>query len=154
MAGIIDSLKARQRQNAAMLNPGRHSGSGNGLLLKSSSLQPQTVFRETKASFSVKRPPMTLLNLNSMASLSKKAETKYTNTENLMHLRPSSAGGTATVQRAPAPMPLPVSGGAAPQPAVGESPVSASSMPPSSGISTPAYPPKSERRPVVFDRYD
>ena len=107
MAGIIDSLKARRARNAAMLNPGKRPGSGSGLLLKSSSLQPQTIFRQTKASFSVKRPSMTLLNLNSMSSFSKQAESKYSDTQSLMHLRPSSVGGAATVQRAPAPMPLP-----------------------------------------------
>ncbi len=153
MAGIIDYLKARQARGAAMLHPGKSTGSGSGLLLKSSSLQPQTVFRQTKASFSVKRPSMTVLNLNRISSFSEKAEMKYTNSQSLMHIRPSSSGSASTVQRAPASMPLPVAGGAPVVQPVSENPVSMPSMP-SSPVSMPSYPPKSERRPVVFDRSD
>ncbi len=150
MAGIIDSLKARRALGAAMLNPGGHSGSGSGLLIHSSSLQPQTVFRQTKASFSVKRPSMTLLNTSTMSSFSQKAEMKYSSGQSLLHLHPApSSGGTASVQRAP--MPLPVSAGSSVSQAAGENSSVNLSTP---AGSAPAYPPKSERRPVVFDRSD
>ncbi|MBQ6502807.1 MAG: hypothetical protein IJI57_02725, partial [Flexilinea sp.] len=152
MSGIIDSLKARRAGIAAMLNPGKSSGSGSGLLLNSSSLQPQTVFRQTKASFSVRRPSMTVMRNAAVSSFSKKAESKYSDGMKLLHLKPSSSSTASTVQRSPASMPLPTAGGAAPVAQnTGASPVS---MPSSSPVSSSSYPAKSERRPVVFDRSD
>ncbi|MBQ6518751.1 MAG: hypothetical protein IJI14_08525, partial [Anaerolineaceae bacterium] len=152
MSGIIDSLKARRAGIAAMLNPGKSSGSGSGLLLNSSSLQPQTVFRQTKASFSVRRPSMTVMRNAAVSSFSKKAESKYSDGMKLLHLKPSTSSTASTVQRSPASMPLPTAGGAAPVAQnTGASPVS---MPSSSPVSSSSYPAKSERRPVVFDRSD
>ena len=150
MDAIIESLKARKARNSAMLNPGRKAGSAGGSLLTSPSLHPQLVFRQMKASFSVKQPSMTALKAGSMAAFSKKAESKYSGGQNLLHIRPTSAGSTPAVQRAPASMPLPSVGGSAPA-AAGETP---SSVSPVSPVSTLAYPPKSERRPVVFDKTD
>ena len=135
-----------------MLNPGKSSGSGSGLLLNSSSLQPQTVFRQTKASFSVRRPSMTVMRNAAVSSFSKKAESKYSDGMKLLHLKPSTSSTASTVQRSPASMPLPTAGGAAPVAQnTGASPVS---MPSSSPVSSSSYPAKSERRPVVFDRSD
>ncbi len=135
-----------------MLHPGNNSGAGSGLLLSSSSLQPQTVFRQTKASFSVKRPSMTVLKMNTISSFSQNAEMKYRNGPGLLHLHPaSSSESTPSVQRTPAPMPLPSSGGSPDVQNAGDT-VSSGTGISTSGV--PAYPPKSERRPVVFDRSD
>ena len=142
MDAIIESLKARKARNAAMLTPGISSGAGSASLLKSSSLQPQTVFRQLKSSLSVNRPSVTIMRTSSMASFSKNTGSKYSGGMNLLHLRPAGKQTSATVQRAPASMPLPTAGGAAAPQSVGEAPVSKPSM--SSGpAGAPAYPPKS-----------
>ena len=51
-------------------------------------------------------------------------------------------------------MPLPTAGGAPAPQSAAESPVSMPSVMSSAPAGTPAFPPKSERRPVVFDRSD
>ena len=152
MEPIIESLNARKARTAAMLNPGKSAGIGNGMLFHSSSLQPQTVFRQTKASFSVNRPSVTVMREKALSSFSRKAEAKYNDGMKLLHLKPSSPSSSqATVQRTPAPMPLPTGGGSAAPASAGSAPASVPSSPMSS---MPAFPPKSERRPVVFDRSD
>ena len=148
MSGLIDSLKARRAGIAGMLNPGKSGKFGSGLLLNSSSLQPQTIFRQLKSSFSVNRPSVTVMREKSLESFSRRAEAKYSDGMKLLHLHPSTSGtgSSATVQRTPASMPLPVAGGTAvPQ---------TSGSVPSSPVSMPSYPAPSERRPVVFDRSD
>ena len=154
MDAIIESLKARKARNAAMLTPGISSGAGSASLLKSSSLQPQTVFRQLKSSLSVNRPSVTIMRTSSMASFSKNTGSKYSGGMNLLHLRPAGKQTSATVQRTPASMPLPTAGGAPAPQSAAESPVSRPSVMSSAPAGTPAFPPKSERRPVVFDRSD
>ena len=152
MDAIIESLNARKARNAAMLNLGQSSGSGSSLFLKSSSLQPQTVFRQMKTSLSVNRPSVPVMRASSMATFSQNTGSKYSNSMSLLHLRPGNTQNTSTVQRAPASMPLPTAGGVTGAQSISETPASFSSAPAPS--ETPAFPPKSERRPVVFDRSD
>ena len=145
MSGLIDSLKARRARIAGMLNPGKSGKFGSGLLLNSSSLQPQTVFRQLKASFSVSRPSVTVMREKSLESFSRKAEAKYHGGMSLLHLRPasSSTGTSSTIQRSPASMPLPVSGGTA---VLQTGTILSGSVPSSPVSSMPSYPAQSERR--------
>ena len=153
MSGLIDSLKARRAGIAGMLNPGKTGKFGNGLLLNSSSLQPQTIFRQLKASFSVKRPSVTVMREKSLELFSKKTESKYNSGMSLLHLKPASysSSPSSTIQRSPTSMPLPVSGGTAGIQLGNNGSVS---VPSNTVSSMPSYPAPSERRPVVFDRSD
>lgn len=153
MSGLIDSLKARRAGIAGMLNPGKTGKFGNGLLLNSSSLQPQTIFRQLKASFSVKRPSVTVMREKSLELFSKKTESKYNSGMSLLHLKPASysSSPSSTIQRSPTSMPLPVSGGTA---GIQSGNNGSVSVPSNTVSSMPSYPAPSERRPVVFDRSD
>ena len=119
MDAIIESLKARRARNAAMLNPGVKTGSGSAGLIKSSSLQPQTVFRQMKASLSVNRPSVTVMRTSSFSSFSKSAGENTTKARNCFicgphhrpphHLRyPPQCKGNRLPCRCPPPECLPL----------------------------------------------